>query len=396
MSFLKSLTRVLAVVGKEFVEVVRRPGALLSLILGPFLIMAIFGVGYSGYRRPLNTVVVVPPQSGLPTDLATYQDLSGEGLEVVAVTADEAAADAQLRAQQIDVVLVAPADAEEQFRSGRKSDIEVRVNSVDPVARNYAVFLVRTLEREVNQLIVTRIAEEGQTYALSAGAKDAAAIPPDVVAAPTEARIENIAPSVPGVVQFFGAAVLALILQHMAVSLIAMSVVRERTNGLFELFRVSPISALELIIGKLVAFGILCGAIAALTLALLIAGFGVPMLGDPGMLAGVVGLLVLASLGLGLVVAGVSDSERQAVQISLIILLASVFFSGFVLSIDEFSDPVRSLTAILPVTNGIALIEQVMLRGQIQAISLMAILGGLGLAFLVLAWGLTRRAMRSA
>ena len=396
MSFFKSVTRILAVVGKEFVEVVRRPGALLSLILGPFLIMAIFGVGYSGYRRPLNTVVVVPPQSGLPTDLATYQDLSGEGLEVVGVTGDEAAADAQLRAQQIDVVLVAPADAEEQFRSGRKSDIEVRVNSVDPVARNYAVFLVRTLEREVNQLIVTRIAEEGQTYALSAGVKDAAAIPPDVVAAPTEARIENIAPSVPGVVQFFGAAVLALILQHMAVSLIAMSVVRERTNGLFELFRVSPISALELILGKLVAFGILCGAIAALTLALLIAGFGVPMLGDPGVLAGVVGLLVLASLGLGLVVAGVSDSERQAVQISLIILLASVFFSGFVLSIDEFSDPVRSLTAILPVTNGIALIEQVMLRGQVQATSLIGILGGLGLAFLVLAWGLTRRAMRSA
>jgi ABC-2 type transport system permease protein len=396
MSFVKVVARILAVVGKELVEVVRRPGALLSLILGPFLIMAIFGVGYSGYRRPLTTVVVVPPQSGLPTDLSTYQDISGEGLEVVEVTTDGAVAEARLQAQKIDVVLVAPADAEQRFRDGLRSEIQVRVNSVDPVARNYVVFLARTLEREVNQLIVERMAEEGQAYALGSGIKDAAAIPADVVAAPTEASIENIAPSLPSVVQFFGTAVLALILQHMAVSLIAMSVVRERTTGLFELFRVSPISALELILGKLLAFGILCGAIAALTLALLIAGFGVPMLGDPGLLASVIGLLVLASLGLGLVVAGVSDSERQAVQISLVLLLASVFFSGFVLSIDEFSEPVKSLTAILPVTNGIALIEQVMLRGKIQGFSLIGILGGLGLVFIGLAWALTRRRMRSA
>ena len=60
MRVLKTITRILAFVGKELVEVVRRPGALLSLILGPFLIMAIFGVGYSGYRRPLTTVIVLP------------------------------------------------------------------------------------------------------------------------------------------------------------------------------------------------------------------------------------------------------------------------------------------------------------------------------------------------
>ena len=48
MSLIKALTRVLAFVGKELVEVVRRPGALFSLILGPFLILAIFGAGYSG------------------------------------------------------------------------------------------------------------------------------------------------------------------------------------------------------------------------------------------------------------------------------------------------------------------------------------------------------------
>src|SRR4029079_9242707 len=75
MSLFKALTRILAIVGKELVTIVRRPGALLSLVLGPFLIMALFGLGYSGYRRPLDTIVVIPPSTGLSTDPKTYQDV---------------------------------------------------------------------------------------------------------------------------------------------------------------------------------------------------------------------------------------------------------------------------------------------------------------------------------
>jgi ABC-type Na+ efflux pump permease subunit len=188
----------------------------------------------------------------------------------VGVTTDAAAADAQLLNHQIDVVLVAPADVEQRFRAGQQSPIEVRVNVVDPVEQNYTTFLARALEREVNRIIVERIAQEGQSYALGAGAQEAAQIPPDVVAAPTVAEVENIAPSQPTVVQYFGAAVLALILQHMALTLIALSITRERTTGLFELFHVSPITAIELIFGKLIAFGLFAGAIAVVTLLLLI------------------------------------------------------------------------------------------------------------------------------
>lgn len=396
MRILKVVTRVLSIVGKEFVEVTRRPGALLSLVLGPFLIMALFGVGYSGYRRPLDTVIVVPPESGLPTEVAAYSEIAGSGLEIVDVTSDEAEADRQLRDGDIDAVLVAPADLEQRFRGGEQSSIAVRVNAVDPVDQNYTVFLARALEREVNRIIIERIAEEGQTYALGAGAEEAGEIPPAVVAAPTRADVENVAPSQPTVVQYFGGAVLALILQHMAVTLIALSVVRERTSGLFELFRVSPISSIELIFGKLLAYGILCGAIAIVTLLMLIAGLGVPLLGDPALLAGVVALLILASLGLGLLIAGVSDSERQAVQLSLLLLLGSVFFSGFVLSIDEFTEPVKSLTSILPVTHGIALFNDVMFRGSVDDIWSLVILSGLAVGFTVVAWLLIRRAMRSA
>jgi ABC-2 type transport system permease protein len=361
---LASLIRLLAFVGKELTETIRRPGAIVSLILGPFLIMTVFGLGYGGVKRPLETVVVVPDSSGLAVDPATYQDLAGGGLHIDAVTQDAAGAQARLASGAIDVVVIAPEDAAAHFKAGEQSVIEVRIDAVDPVEENYAGFLASLLSSAINREIVKRVAEAGQGYAIAAGEAAAAEIPPDVVAAPTRAEVVNTAPSSPGVTGFFGPAVLALILQHLAVTLIALSLVRERTSGVIELFRVAPVSPVEVLAGKVLAFALLGSLIAGTSIALLVGVLHVPMLADPGALVLTIGLLLLASLGLGLFIAVVSDSERQTVQLSLLLLLASVFFSGFVIAIDEFTAPVRTLAFALPVTHGIRLLQDLMLRGS--------------------------------
>ena len=396
MTLFKTLTRILAIVGKELVTIVRRPGALVSLLIGPFLIMALFGLGYSGFRRPLDTIVVVPPQSGLPTDTATYAQIAGEGLKIVDVTPDEASAMDRLNRQAVDVVLVAPADVQQRFKEGLRTPIDVRVNFTDPVRVSYATFLARGLEAAINRSVIEQAVEKGEGYALEAGVPQVAKIPPAVIAAPTEANLDNVAQSEPTVVQFFGPAVLALIIQHMAITLIALSLVRERTSGLVELFRISPITTAELVTGKLIAFGLFSGAVGLVTIAVLVRGFGAPMLGDPGWLALILVLLIGASLGLGLLVAAVSDSEPQAVQLSLLLLLASVFFSGFVLAIDEFSEPIRSLIYALPVANGIRLLEDFMFRGGTNAVWQIWLLGGLGIAYVGAAWLLLRRVIARA
>ena len=395
-AILAVFVRLFAFVGKEIVETIRRPGAIFSLVLGPFLIMAIFGLGYDGYRRPLNTIIVAPPETGLSQDVADYEAIAGEALTIVDVVADRAPAEKLLEEQRLDVLIVAPVDAEEQFRAGQQSVIEVVVNVTDPVEGAYADFVVQLLANEVNREIIRRVAEEGENYAISVGAEDAAQIPPDVVAAPTRTQLVNIAPLQPGVVAFFGPAVLALILQHLAVSLVALSLVRERTSGILELFRIAPISSAEIIAGKVLAFGVLGAAIAASSLALLVLGFAIPVLGPVWVVAAVVALLLLASIGLGLVVAVVADSERQAVQLSLLVLLASVFFSGFVLQLDEFNAPVQALAYTLPVTHGIRLLQDVMLRGDTVHTWEYAALGAIAGVTLLLSWALLRRTMTRA
>ena len=392
-ALLAVIIRMLAFVGKELVETLRRPGAIVSLVLGPFLIMAVFGLGYSGVKRPLETVIVAPPSSGLPTDTAGYQELAQGGLTITEVVPDRATGEARLAAGQADVVVVAPDDPDDAFRAGEQSVIEVLVDTVDPVAVNYAGFLAAGLASEVNRTIIERAAAEGQGFAVEAGEPGAAAIPPAVVAAPTRAEVVNEAPSQPGVIAFFGPAVLALILQHMAVSLVALSLVRERTSGVIELFRIAPVSPAEILGGKVLAFGLVGGAIAAISVVLLVVGFGVPMLGDVSAVIAAVTLLLLASLGLGLVIATISDSERQAVQLSLLVLLASVFFSGFVLSIDQFTPPVRAIAYMLPVTHGIQVLQDLMLRGGTRETWQVVALGTIAVVTLTSSWLLLRRGM---
>ena len=65
---------------------------------------------------------------------------------------------------------------------------------------------------------------------------------------------------------------------------------------------------------------------------------GVPLPGSIGLLIGIVMLLTFASLGFGLLISLVADSERQAVQLSMLMLLASVFFSGFILPVSDFAE----------------------------------------------------------
>lgn len=380
MGILKSWTRMTSFIGKEITEVVRRPGALLSLVLGPFLIMALFGAGYSGQRRPLETVLVIPANaSSLPRESSFYQEYAGPAVHVLAVSENVDAAREQLRRQDIDLLVVVPSDLDEQFFNGRQASIAIEYNQVDPLRDNYAKFIAYRQVQELNRAIIEQVVGTGKRYAIqSAGADPTSSIPPEVIAAPTRAEVVNWAPTTPTVLHFFAPAVLALVLQHMGVTLTALSMVRERLSGAIDLFRVAPLRTLEILTGKYLAYGFLNLAIATLISFLLIGVLGVPLLGSPRQLAGIVFLLTFASLGMGLLISTVVDSERQAVQLSMLILLASVFFSGFVLPLDEFLPVARYVAYALPVTHGIRLLQDTMLRGGTYALGALVTLGSIG------------------
>ena len=391
MIVLQVATRLLAFVGKELIEVVRRPGALFSLVLGPFLIMALFGLGYNGTLSAVRATLVVEPGSGLPIDPAAYQSFYVPGAELLKVVTDENAARQALRDGTIDVAIFAPTNVVADFKAGRQSTIRVEYDLVSPAKANYADILARQLAYAVNQAIIESVATAAAADAGKLG--KAPPIAPVVIAAPTRIETANIARTTPSLTSFFGPAVLALILQHMAVTLTALSLVRERHTGIFDVLRVSPISAIEIVVGKLLAFSILGAFVAAVVLGLLTTVLGVPFLGDPRIAAAAIGLLLLSSLGMGLLISVVSDSERQAVQLALLVLLGSVFFSGFLLDIEQFSAPVQVIGNLLPVTQGIRLLQDVLLRGATADFWRLGVLAGIAAVTLAMTWFVLRRGM---
>jgi len=266
----KSVVRVTSFTGKELREVLRRPGVILSLILGPFLVMLIFGLGYTGARKPFPAEIVIPPESGLPTDAPYYQEIAGPRVDILAVTDDAAAAEQRLEREEIAVLIIAPASPARDLRAGRQSEIRVLWNQVDPVNHGLAALAAQELVSQLNREIIRRAADAGISLAESELGPAVEGVSPDVIAEPTVADTENVAPTEPNVLAFFGPAVFALVLQHLAITLTALSMVRERLSGQMDLFRVSPVNSMEVLIGKYLAFAVFSLAISAIIAVLLV------------------------------------------------------------------------------------------------------------------------------
>ena len=391
----QSVVRMGSFTGKELREVLRRPGVLFSLIVGPFAIMFIFGLGYSGYREPFLTEIVIPEGNDLPRDPAYYEDLAPGRLEVAAVTDDADAAEERLRDLEIDLLIVAPENASAELREGRQTTIRVLWNQIDPVYDQLAGLATSILTSSLNAEIVEQAAAEGISF-VEGELPAAANVPPEVIARPTTAETENVAPSEPAVLNFFGPAVFALVIQHLAITLTALSMVRERLSR-----PDGPIPGRPGELDGTAGWQVrrVCRAQPGGDRhrgALLVGVLGVPMLGGWPIFVGIVLLLTFASLGVGLLISLVADSERQAVQLSMLILLASVFFSGFVLPVSDFAEWTQYLAYLLPVTHGIATLQEHMLRGGVTDQWMLGALAIIGVVLYVGSLLRLRRVLRRA
>ena len=76
----------------------------------------------------------------------------------------------------------------------------------------------------------------------------------------------------------------------------------------------------------------------------------VPMLGSWKNYALVLLALMFASLGIGFVISLLSETTSQAVQYSMLVLLFSIFFSGFFLDLRLMWDQIRFLAYAIPAT----------------------------------------------
>jgi ABC-2 type transport system permease protein len=217
------------------------------------------------------------------------------------------------------------------------------------------------------------------------------AIDPSILVSPFRSKTLSVTEVELEATDFFVPAVIALLMQHIAITLASLSIVQERERGAMELFRAGPISALEILIGKYLSFFLLMGFLAAVLTALVVGGLQAPMLGSWANYIVVLVVLVFASLSLGFVISLSSKSTAMAVQIAMIVLLGAIFFSGLFLALYRIQFPVQAISWLLPATYGTVMLQSVMLRGVGPSILLLAGLIAIGVLSFLIAWLRLRR-----
>ena len=510
------LIRILAFLRKEVVEVIRQPMLVVTLVLGPFLILLFFGIGYRNEPRALRTVFVTQGDDRLNEKIEQYAAALGRQLVFAGITDDLTEAQASLQAGEIDLITVVPARAYETVRDNQQAVFELVHQEIDPLQVDYITVFGRVYIDEINRRVLQLVTSEGQVNVSQAQAKleiaqasaialreileacvEALAQPvarercdeetaqgyiseldrsideadlalgdnvrlnsaiqetlgdttvgesddvslakiiretnelselgdtvddyltsletmialeqdlnvlrerlnnfldidPSVLISPFASEAKNVAAINPGVTGFFAPSVIILLLQHLAVTFGALSMVREHQLGTMELFFVSPLAAIEALLGKYISYLIFGSALAAVLISLIVFGLGVPLLGHWSDIVIVVMALLFTSMGIGFVISLFSKTDIQAVQYSMIVLLTSVFFSGFFLSLDALWEPVRVISWSLPATYGILLLREVMLRGNPLIFTLLGWLIAIGLGLFGLAWFLLNRSM---
>ncbi|QKF64317.1 ABC transporter permease [Campylobacter corcagiensis] len=178
-----------------------------------------------------------------------------------------------------------------------------------------------------------------------------------------------------------------------SIMLTAMSIAREREIGTFEQILVSPLSSLEILIGKLIPPFLISMIISTLMLGIVFFGFKVPLLGPLWLLYLGVMAFLFSICSIGLFISTISFSQQQATLYAFIFLIPSFLLSGFATAVDNmpswlipFTDFI-SLKFYLSFTKGIFL-KDISFFQSLEYILPMIGLGGLSF---VMAWLLFKK-----
>src|SRR6184192_1398775 len=162
---------------------------------------------------------------------------------------------------------------------------------------------------------------------------------------------------------FYVPGVIGIVLQIGTTVATAMALVRERERGTLEQLLVSPLSRWGLMLGKIVPYLCIGMLMASGLIAIMHWLFDVPIAGSLTALFAATSAYIFCLLSLGLLVSTRAVNQIQALQMSMIFIMPSVFFSGFIFPRETMPWIFYAIGSVLPATYYIELERAIVLRG---------------------------------
>jgi ABC-2 type transport system permease protein len=336
-----SLFRILALIGKEFLAVLKDPRSRFIIFLPPLLQCLIFGYAAS---LDLNTAAyAVLDQDHSAASAALLGRLDGSG--VFQRQADLGRArDIATWIDSGRVLLVIQIDQgfERNLLSGKPAPLQVIADGRNSNTAGTALGYLGSVVEAFNGDWQRSHGHAGQGIR----AVTRAWYNPNL-----DSRWSMI-PSLIGTLTMMGTMMLT-----------ALSVAREREQGTFDQLLVTPFRPTEIMVGKAIPNMVI--GLGQATTILLVAQlwFHIPFIGSFVVLYAGLLLFLMAAVGLGLFVSSIAKTMQQAMLYAFILVMPFALLSGFTTPFSSMPDVLQSVMVINPLRYALDITKRVYLEG---------------------------------
>src|SRR5262245_19961000 len=331
-----------AILYKEFIVVLRDPLTLFFMLFPPLIEMIAFGYALDNDVKHMAMVVLNEDRT-VESRRLIENFVNTETFRVVAEVQNVKEMAALIRQGKAYVGLQIPPDFTRDLHAGRSARVQVLIDGSNSTTALQA--LNTAMGVSMRDSITALLRETGRSEV------------------PVEIRPQMLYNPSMRSPNFFVPGVIGVVLQIATTFATALSLVRERERGTLEQLLVSPLSRWGLMLGKILPY--LCiGMVMATTLfAIMHWVFAVPIAGSLTALFVASFIYCFALLSLGLLISTKAQNQMQALQMTMITILPSVFFSGFIFPRETMPWIFYAIGELLPATYFIELMRAIILRG---------------------------------
>jgi len=338
--------RILAILIKEFIQLLRDRTTLGMIVGIPIIQLLLFGFAINSDPKHLPTAVLSPDHSIFARDVVSGLKNS-DYFEITREPDSVEEAKELLQQGKVIFVVSIPDGFSRQLIHGDSPSLLIEADGTDPIAVGGAIAAVdgalrQSFERDLNG-VLNSTPPPTPSYTVNI----------QRLYNPEGFSRFNI---VPGLI--------AVVLTMTGVMMTALSLTRERERGTMENLLSMPVRPIEVMIGKIAPY-VLIGYVQA-TIIILTAHFlfGVPIFGNLLLLAFGLLIFIVCNMALGFTLSAKATNQMQAMQMSTFLLLPSILLSGFMFPFLGMPRWAQMLGSLLPSTYFIRIVRGIMLKGS--------------------------------
>ncbi len=343
-----SLTRLLAVARKELLQIMRDTRSLGIVVIMPATLMLLFGYGVSLDLKKIPICVYDQDGSRQSQDMLKRFQAS-EYFHIVGVADNNAAIAHALDSGDARMGFVIPWDFSRRLSQGGSVQVQALIDGTDNNSANVLM--------GYTQAVVQGYSTEVQLQWLQSRGKSIQSVPLSVQARTWyNEDLESSAFIIPGV--------LALVMSVIGAFLTSLTIAREWERGSMEQLISTPLTAIEIMLGKLLPYFVLGMLDVAVCVVLAVGWFHVPFRGSYLTLAICSALFLIVVLSLGFFISVITKNQLAASQVSLLVTFLPAFLlSGFLFSIEQMPTTLQWITRFFPARYYVSILKKIFLKG---------------------------------